>query len=82
MANPYALFHRAVVSAQLLLSALLLLAPPAALAKDNNSYATMLQNNAMRQAPDPADDQSGRRGRGLGGGRWAGAVHVALRVAA
>ena len=50
MASRYALLRRTVASAQLSLAALLLLAPPGSLAQNNNSYATMLQNNAMRQA--------------------------------
>jgi hypothetical protein len=50
MAGLYAPHRRTVASALLSLAALLLLTPPASLAQTNNSYATMLQNNAMWQA--------------------------------
>ena len=49
MAGPFARLPKTVGSALLSLAGLLLLTPPVTLAQ-SNSYATMLENNAMRQS--------------------------------
>jgi hypothetical protein len=50
MSIPRALLGMAIASALPSLAALLLMTPPVALAQNNNSYATMLQNTGMWQA--------------------------------